>query len=311
MSILVTGATGFVGSVVARRLVAEGEDVVGLVRGDPARLPFGVRRLSGDLSKAIEPPSDVDAVVHCAASVSFTLPLEEARAVNVAGTQRVLDAAARLPRLERFVHVSTAFVAGTCVGAFGEDDWDVGQDFRNTYEQTKHEAEEVVRESGLPARIVRPSIVVGDSATGWTSSFNVLYAPLQAFSRGLVRRVPADPHAVLDVVPVDHVADVIIAALREPGDGTLHAVSADRATTARELAELAAAAFGRPAPEFDPEAETLPGLDQYFPYFSVGTRFTADRSRSLGLAPPALPEYFDHIVDFAQRARWGRQPIAA
>ena len=311
MSVLVTGATGFVGGVVARRLLADGEEVAGLVRGDPSRLPVGVHPVCGDLTGEVAFPAGVTRVVHCAASVSFALPLAESRAINVGGTGRVLDAAARLPRLERLVHVSTAFVGGTHDGAFGEDDHDVGQDFRNGYERSKHEAEALVAASGLPARIVRPSIVVGDSRTGRTASFNVLYAPLQAFARGLVRRVAADPGSVLDVVPVDHVADVILAALQAPGDGTLHAVAGERATTAGEFAALAGAALGREPVEFDPSAPALRGLDVYFPYFSVQTRFRADRARSLGLAPPALGDYFERIVAYAVDAGWGRRPVAA
>ena len=146
-----------------------------------------------------------------------------------------------MPSLERFVHVSTAYVGGTHVGRFGEDDLDVGQGFRNTYEQTKLEAERVVRASGLPVRVVRPSIIVGESTTGWTSSFNVLYPPLQALARGLVTRIPADPDAIVDVVPVDHVADVIEAAHVPPdAPATLHAVAGEGALRAGELAALAA-----------------------------------------------------------------------
>ena len=79
---------------------------------------------------------------------------------------RSLELARKAPALERFVHVSTAYVGGTHTGRFDEDDLDVGQGFRNTYEQSKFEAEQVVRASGLPVRVVRPSIVVGESTYG-------------------------------------------------------------------------------------------------------------------------------------------------
>ena len=61
----------------------------------------------------------------------------------------------------------------------------MGQDFRNPYEQSKFEAELLVRERSrsLPIQVVRPSIVVGDSRTGLTPAFNVLYWPLRAFSK--------------------------------------------------------------------------------------------------------------------------------
>ncbi len=57
------------------------------------------------------------------------------------------------------MHVSTCYVAGTFEGTFGPEDLERGQGFRNTYEQSKHEAEVLVRNSGLPTQVVRPAIV--------------------------------------------------------------------------------------------------------------------------------------------------------
>ena len=142
---------------------------------------------------------EVGAVLHCAASIAFDLPLDEARAINVEGTREVIGFAREckaLGRLERFVHVSTAYVSGKYEGTFRERQLDAGQEFRNTYEQTKSEAEHVVREAGdLSPCIARPSIVMGESDTGWTPAFNVLYWPLRAFSRGLFDEIPASPSA--------------------------------------------------------------------------------------------------------------------
>ena len=329
MTVLVTGATGFLGSYVAARMLGEGAEVLALVRGDDpqARLDAvlaplgasGARAIPGDLTGDVELPRSVTAIVHCAADVRFDRPLEDARAINVDGTRRLLAAASALPSLERLVHVSTAYVAGRDPRRFGEDDGDRGQAHRNTYEQTKLEAEGVVRASGLPARIVRPSIVVGDSATGWTSSFNVLYHPLQAYARGLVTRLPADPHCVVDVVPVDHVADVVMAALHPRCHArTLHAVAGDDALTASELAALASRVLGRP-PLALVDAKTLAGeggeildaLDAYYPYFTVRGRFDAARARELGLRPPRLEDYFERLIEYARAARWGRRAVGA
>ena len=310
MTVLVTGGTGFVGGYLLNRLQGER---IGLVRGDASRLPPGVRPVQGDLLRGPLDLPDARVVVHCAAAVGFSQSLEEARAINVDGTRRVLAAAAAMPSLERFVHVSTAYVAGTHDGVFAERDLDVGQRFRNTYEQTKHEAEHLVRESGLPVRVVRPSIVVGESATGWTSSFNVLYPPLQALARGLARRIPADPQAIVDVVPVDHVADVIAAAMSwSSGPDTLHAVAGDKALRAQDLGALAAAELGVAMPEFDPDGGDLPpgGLEVYAPYFTVRTRFDAAHARGLGLEAPPLDSYLGRLLAFAVEARWGKRRAA-
>src|SRR4029453_16907016 len=92
----------------------------------------------------------------------------------------------------RFVHVSTAYVAGTHAGEFTEDMH--GSEFRNTYEQTKCEAERLFDAiDDMEVAIARPSIVMGESDTGWTPAFNVLYWPLRAFARGLFEAVPARP----------------------------------------------------------------------------------------------------------------------
>jgi hypothetical protein len=71
----------------------------------------------------------------------------------------------RRGRLRRHVHVSTAYVAGRFHGIFKETDLDLGQGFRNTYEQSKFEAEKAIGEAAgeLPLVIARPSIIVGDS----------------------------------------------------------------------------------------------------------------------------------------------------
>ena len=119
-------------------------------------------------------------------------------------------------RLDRFIHVSTAYVAGITKGTFREHQLDEGQEFRNTYEQTKWEAEHVVNDaSDLNPVIARPSIVMGESGSGWTPAFNVLYWPIRAFSRGLFDEVPARPEALVDVVPVDYVADALVHLLED------------------------------------------------------------------------------------------------
>ena len=118
-------------------------------------------------------PSQVTDIVHSAASVSFTLPLDRSREINVEGTRRMLELAELCQRrggLEHFSYISTAYVAGTHKGEFSEDQLDVGQRFRNPYEQSKFEAERLVRaaEGRLPIQVFRPSIVVGERTTGWT-----------------------------------------------------------------------------------------------------------------------------------------------
>ena len=320
MSALLTGATGFLGMEVLARLLERGDDVIVLVRGDAERRTQEVlqtlgtpeqrvRAIAGDLTEpGLSIPCEVTEIVHCAASISFSLPLDEARRINVDGTRRVLAAAHRLPRLRRLVHVSTAYVAGRHRGRFAGHDLDVGQSFRNSYERSKHEAEALLRDEadGLPLVVARPSIVVGESDTGWTPAFNVLYWPLRAFDRGLLDRVPAARGGRVDVVPVDYVADVLVTLLDSETTGTAHLVAGDDAPTNAQLVELACRALDRPPPVLDTAtALDLEHADVYAPYFDVETVF-----ESGPFTPPPLERYFDRIVDYARHARWGKRPLS-
>ena len=344
--LLLTGATGFVGmELLARVLEHTDRDVVALVRAADDR---AAQARVDELLKTLVAPSarphrgrvrahaadletpglglsafvrrqlagSVTAVVHCAASISFTLPLEDARRINVEGTREIVKLAIEARSrgvLDRFVHVSTAYVAGDRVGVVSEHDGNVGQGFRNTYERTKLEAEEIVTDSGLPAAIVRPSVIVGDSATGWTQAFNVIYFPLQAFARGLFPTVPGDPGARLDIVPVDTVADALLELLRGPvRGGAFHVVAGDQAPTNAELATMAADAFDAEPPRFvrlgeDEQAEKRAGA--LVPYFSVRCTFDARRARELlGATPPPIAQYFPSLMRYAREASWGKQP---
>ena len=337
--ILLTGATGFVGMEVLVLLLEQTDrDILCLVRAhdhaaaerrlsgvletlyrDPSRHAGRVHALAGDLTGDIAaPPRELDLVCHCAASISFDLPLEEARAINVEGTRAMLDLA-RNAGARRFVHVSTAYVAGTRPGDFGEDMLDEDQDFRNTYEQTKWEAEHLVADRAgdfASTAVARPSIVMGESDSGWTPAFNVLYWPLRAFARGLFDQVPAKPDGRVDVVPVDHVADGIMRLAEGDATGTFNLVSGEHAATVDQLAELACAHFDRPRPPYV-QAGAFGGAaaDEhgavYLPYFDMSVVFDDTRTRTLlGLRPPKLPEYFDALMDYAELAKWGKRGLS-
>ncbi|MFO1533911.1 MAG: SDR family oxidoreductase, partial [Thermoplasmatota archaeon] len=85
-------------------------------------------------------------------------------------------------------------IAGERAGRVRERQGDVGQQFRNTYEHTKLEAEQVVHDSGLPAAILRPSVIVGDSRTGYTSTYHHFYRFLELGMR-LANRAGKDGEA--------------------------------------------------------------------------------------------------------------------
>jgi thioester reductase-like protein len=304
------------------------------VRGDLTRTGMGV---PGGLDWLAE---RVGEIVHGAASVSFELDLQAARAINVDGTRRVLEFAERCHargRLRRASFISTAYVAGGHVGCFSEDDLDVGQCFRNTYEQSKFEAETLIARAHaqLPITTFRPSIIVGERDSGWTASFNVLYWPLRAFSRGTYLALPARRHAPVDVVPVDYVADAMFALsqAREAEGATFHLTAGAHASTVGEVVELATAFFKRPVPRLiepsvykrvvhpvlvqaagdERSRRALVRSEVFFPYFAMGAVFDNRRSRvalrGAGIATTPLGTYFDRLIQFAVAAEWGRRHI--
>ena len=363
--LLLTGATGFLGGeVLARLLERDAGPVYALVRASNdeearGRLDGVIESLLGSrepwsrqavaVAADIERPGlgmdesarawlaeRVNRVVHCAASVSFTLGLEESRAINVDGTRHVLELArqsARAGGLDWMAHISTAYVAGDHGGEFAEHQLDVGQGFRNAYERTKFEAERMVREDAgsLPVQVLRPSIVVGDSRTGWTPAFNVLYTPLRAFERGAFPALPARRSSPVDVVPVDYVADAILALAGRPGT-TYHLTAGRRASSVGELMELASEYLERPAPPVVPaplyrrllhpllvrlgserRRRALRRSEAFFPYFTMSVAYDDSLARGAlreqGIEVPPLAAYFDQLMDFAITADWGRRPI--
>ncbi|MDX6676292.1 MAG: hypothetical protein QOE31_344 [Solirubrobacteraceae bacterium] len=360
--VLLTGATGFVGmELLARYLQLTDRRVFVLIRArddeharerlrETLRCALGcdapwagrVRALAGDITQdglgldpavALQVAGEISEIVHGAASVSFDLGLEQSRAINVAGTRRML-AFAELCRLDgglrRFTYVSTAYVAGLHRGRFMEDDLMVGQRFRNAYEQSKFEAELAVcaYAERLAITIVRPSIIVGDRHSGWTASFNVLYWPLRALAKGAYPVLPARRSAPVDVVSVDYVADAIVAlaGLPEAAGGTYHLTASASASSIGELLALAVARFGcRRPPLISPRlyrhvlhpllCRVLPrrrrflrATQSYLPYFAIGVTYDDSRARAAlapAIAPAPLADYFDALVDYALLARWG------
>jgi len=346
-AIFLTGGTGFLGMELITRLLErdEGPDIFLAVRaGDAAEADARVDNVLAQLYE--EPPrsasrlrpvpaeltapglgladadrreltTSVDRVVHCAAAISFTLPLEEARQINVEGTRGVLELAREMEGLERLVHVSTAYVCGRLSGRFAEDEPAPGEGFRNTYEQTKWEAELVVGEAAaeLPCAIVRPSIVVGESQGGWTSAFNVIYWPLQAFVRGLLDEVPADPEGIIDLVPVDYAAEVIERVLYEPDGvaGAFHAVAGEHALTVADMIERTCSATGREPPRLTAPGTIAPDdpVAAFASYFDVHASFGDARARAIngGGGAPTPDSYFQRLLDYGEQARWGKAPL--
>ena len=210
-TVLLTGASGVVGSALLERL--REMDVVCLVHRSPVAGP-NVTTVRGDVARPMfglggqayaELAARVDAVIHCAAVTDFNRVDGSLEATNIAGTEHVAAFAAAANAV--LYHVSTAFVHATVDGDRGRTA--IG------YASSKSAAEDVVRSSGVPHVILRPSIVIGDSVTGEIAAFQGLYKVVAGILAGAAPMIPFDPGWPIDFVPADVVADVIACAVEK------------------------------------------------------------------------------------------------
>jgi thioester reductase-like protein len=284
--VFITGATGLIGSHLVARILKDDPttQLALLVRGDSDEdakkrlegtlgmwlseadlqpMKKRIRVIKGDITLSRlglsgtlydQVAGQITHIIHSAATVQFQLPLECARLVNLGGTKNVMAlarSAKRAGRLQHVAYVSTAYVCGDREGTISEEELECRQQFVNTYEQTKLESERFIRElmGELPLVVFRPSIVVGDSVTGRTTAFNVLYAPLKLIYRRIVDTLPGNPRIPLDVVPVDFVTAAINHICLKSTDGigkTYHLTAGeDKTTTTGQIVELAVSYFNR------------------------------------------------------------------
>jgi nucleoside-diphosphate-sugar epimerase len=165
MKVLVTGASGFLGHAVCAELNARQHDVTALVRR-PGSEPPQTTPVQGDLSdadalKRVVEQAQPDAVIHLAAEIATQRDQRKIAAVNVVGTGRLLEACKAVEE-PRFVFASTV-VTGDAGGA--QLDEDSALPVETAYGRSKQEGERLVRDSGLPHVILRPSHVYGPG--GW------------------------------------------------------------------------------------------------------------------------------------------------
>jgi thioester reductase-like protein len=363
--VFITGATGLIGSNLIARILkddpttqlvllvrgrsdAEAENRLGqllrisspgidfdqtkkritVVRGDITLRKLG---LSEQLHAKIA--SEVTHIIHSAATVQFQLPLECARVVNCEGTENVMalaKAAKNSGRLQRAAYISTAYVCGNREGTILEEELDCGQQFANTYERTKFESEKSIRQlmNELPLTVFRPSIVVGDSQTGQTTAFNVLYPPLKLICRRVVDTLPGHPQTPLDVVPVDFISAAInhICLKSDEGIGkTYHLTAGEKATTTGEVVDLAVNYFN----QLDPKQHTAPvrflplesfravsgkrllqALEMYQSYLCTKKIFdnanTLSALRGTDIEPPEFRSYCGAILQYCIDTGWGK-----
>jgi short-subunit dehydrogenase len=232
MSYFVTGATGFIGRHLVEQLLEREGDIHVLVReGSMDRLSGLIERWGPDARTRVKPVlgdlsqpllgvdeatrdqlrGDVGHFFHLAALYDMAADEERNEESNVGGTQNTIDLANDI-RPEHFHYASSIAVAGTYDGHFTEDMFDEGQELPHSYHRTKFEAEKLVRNHlGVPWRIYRPAIVVGNSKTGEMDKIDGPYYFFKAVQKvryALPQWFPliSIEWGKTNIVPVDYVA---------------------------------------------------------------------------------------------------------
>src|SRR5512140_2849903 len=343
--VLFTGFPGFIGARLIPRLLelepdttfhclvqekflsAADESVVALA-GEHPGTKGRIRLVVGDItapglglaaSQAKTLLQDLAGCFHLAAVYDLAVARDIGHRINVEGTKNVLEFLAGAPAFERLDYVSTAYVSGTAVGTYRETDLDVGQRFKNHYEETKFLAEVAVAESGVPAAIYRPGIVVGDSRTGVTAKFDGPYFSLNAMRRlpspGVFMKVGTG-EAPVNLVPVDFVLEAIARLSTWRGAiGKTYNLTDPKPLTAFQIEELFSQALGKsfvyvpvplpvakvlfaPGPVekmFGMPSQTLDYFDHVVQYDCAGA--TKDLAR-FGVKCPRFTDYAQRLVGF-------------
>lgn len=282
-------------------------------------------------------------IIHCGGSTSFTLPLAEARELNVEGTRNVLDFARHCTSLESAAFFSTVYVSGRRSGTFAENDYgDDGFGYVNTYEQSKAEMEALVRDATgeLPILLLRLSTVVGDSRTGAVRGFNAVHQAIRLLYNGLAPMIPGDPSGRVDIVSSDFVAEATLHLIEHsPAGGVFHLASGNEASTLDDLIGSTVDSLVRFRPAWRKRAIERPLLVDLGTYElfvrsveETGNEVLRSATRSIrtfayqlahpklfltqrtgealagsGIAPKPPLDFYPRVVKYCLESNWGMQ----
>jgi len=286
-----------------------------------------VKVFSGDISRAglgldaaiaDELKQRVTHAIHLAALYNLSAPRAISVRINVDGTRHVLDFLEGIPSLRRFAHASTIAVAGKYTGTFREDDLDLGQRFKNNYDETKFLSEKLVRErrDSIPTVILRPTTVVGHSRTGAIEKIDGPYYALNMIARNMHRVVPDTGDIKFHFGPVDFIADAFYHLFEDEASvGKVFHLVDPEPLTYLEFFELACARLGRPKPSIKlpaplmrpmgrmPMFEKLTGVPrEAFEHSFYGVEYDMSNAGPAlakhGISCPPVASYLDVMVEY-------------
>ncbi len=287
--------------------------------------------------------NEVDDVFHCAAVTHFEMQGDDEHVVvNIKGTENVLQLT-NTGKQKRLHYISTAYVAGKQSGLIYEKEIVNKPLFNNEYERSKFVAEQLVIEyaknNDIPYTIYRPGIIVGDSKTGATCKFDNLYLFVKVLfniKNSFIKnksddldnatvRVPGDPDALINLVPIDYVADAIVAILnkRESIGGIYHITNPNppRLCELRDLVMALLEIKGMHV-KIDRELEKqslntveklfLRQTKTYYSYLFSKLRFDDSSTQEILkdtdiICPAMTKELVAVLIDFAVSHNWGEE----
>lgn len=350
--VLLTGCTGLLGEQILKNLISNtSSPVYLLIRGSNTAVVYKkfenlVRKLDGDLLlgrrgevanrvkivvgdlvKArigIEPAAykfltrKIVEIYHCAALTNFQEPFKKVSKVNKEGTKSVLEFASSCRNLEKVNYVSSVFIAGNYRGVFCEKDLNKGQEFNNPYEQSKFEAELLIRKyqkGGLNISIFRPSVITGEYHNGAAHNFGLLYRLFRMLSLKLFEELPVNDEAFLNLIPCDMAAQFIcLLSKNYKCSDTYHILSKNNVSL-KHVIMLCCTYCKLRAPKlvkfekFKPRNLTIIQkriLAPFIPYFNLGvifdSRVTNEKMRQIGVSQPLITDYYvRRILEYSQK----------
>ncbi|HEU4852190.1 MAG TPA: SDR family oxidoreductase [Telluria sp.] len=327
MRYFITGATGFIGKRLVRKLLASPDNTVWFLARDASAGSLAAARafwgadgdratpVSGDLLQPLLGIQDgaraalagkVDHFFHLAAIYDLRAGAEPQLAANVDGTRHAVDLAAALGA-GCFHHISSVAAAGLYEGTFREDMFDEAEQLWHPYFATKHEGEKVVRECcAVPWRIYRPGLVVGDSRSGEADKPDGPYYFFKLIQRIRGLLPPWMPAIGIEggrvnIVPVDYVVDALAHIAHQPGlDRQCFHLTAPDSPRVGEVLDIFARAAHAPAMRMHVNAAVL-GLLPAWLRNSIGALQPVHRLRDALMEDLGLPEGILQLVNWPTR----------
>jgi len=364
--LLVTGATGLLGRFLLRDLLVENGRLAVIVRAGKKqsaneRIEAILQRWEGLLGRELSRPvviegditqpelgvtadwqdwirENCDAALHLAATLTFhnSDRSQDPWLSNVTGTQNMLDLC-RKNEISDFHYCSTAYVCGARTDLVKEDELNVGQTFRNDYEQSKLEAETMVRQADFIEKLTvyRPAVVAGDSVTGYTNTYHGLYMYLKLMSVLVMNTEPGEDGRRFtpvqlemtgdeprNIIPADWTSQVMAHLLSNPEHhGNTYHLAPEHPTTPREVINAGYKYFNSYGVEFvgntkieefaaeiDKQAHENKGM--YEPYETSDPQFDLTNLKAAAphLPCPKIDEAMLHrFWKYGEEDRWGKR----